>query len=640
MLWMLLVVTDASVVKVCLTIAHPEDATQTIPSCTISTDADVAAVTGRTDTAIELHFERRHSVDFTSLQLHLPSVRLLVLHMTHLSGTELRQTLSAITAPMLNTLTVHRDLEVDGDAFYLEAATFEHIGGTVRTLNLADIGIGTLHEESLHGLNSVGVLDLSHNYLDAMPENALVDCANLTILRLQNNFIVPDTLLRDAFAGPNELHWLNLENNDLTELPALRFQRLTTLSILVLGSNNLRNIDRRAFAGLSALHYLSLSNNKLLTVPTEALAAMPALYSLDLSFNELDALPADVFRPLTELEILYLQYTNLAELRGDSFRGLGKLHELHLKGNQLSMVSSDMLLPLAELIMLDVSDNRVRHVEADAFATLSDLRVLNMENNKLQLLEEGVFEGVELQEVYMSDNLWNCSCRLLWLFEWLQEHESVLSNEREQLAIQCSSPPEWNHYTFYDLRSGYVMNCWADMTTEGQQQQQQQAGMSGPQIGGLVAGLLILVIIVVSIAIAVAYTRHKKYRFWTPQKPEYNPQQRQRERQQTPSWCKEPSTPVITPTPATNGAAASDINMDETLDNKANEAFAFDNLALDTTKNSQSPTRSNGNISSDYTHYSDSAQERAQELADDNLVHVDVDFNKNKPSMYSQQYMQ
>ena len=81
----------------------------------------------------------------------------------------------------------------------------------------------------------------------------------------------------------NNLQYLLLYNNQLTQLPATLFNGLNNLQILYLYDNQLTELPATLFNGLNNLQYLSLSNNQLTDAKREQIRnALPRITFLNL----------------------------------------------------------------------------------------------------------------------------------------------------------------------------------------------------------------------------------------------------------------------------------------------------------------------------------------------------------------------
>ena len=111
-----------------------------------------------------------------------------------------------------------------------------HLGALTGTLILAHKGIGTLKPGDFANLGGIAALDLDNNDLTALPAGVFEG--------------LDDTLTA-----------LRLHDNDLQTIPAGVFDRLTGLTRLQLNGNNLLSLPPRIFEKLTGLTTLSLHGN-------------------------------------------------------------------------------------------------------------------------------------------------------------------------------------------------------------------------------------------------------------------------------------------------------------------------------------------------------------------------------------------
>ena len=115
----------------------------------------------------------------------------------------------------------------------------------------------------------------------------------------------------NAIAGIENLQWLYLGFNQLSELPAGIFNGLTNLQLLYLVGNQLSELPAGIFDGLTSLQELRLNNNQLSTLPAGVFDGLTSLRWLNFSRNQLSTLPAGIFNGLTSLETLDLSENRL-----------------------------------------------------------------------------------------------------------------------------------------------------------------------------------------------------------------------------------------------------------------------------------------------------------------------------------------
>ncbi|CAH8498302.1 unnamed protein product [Schistosoma turkestanicum] len=128
-------------------------------------------------------------------------------------------------------------------------------------------------------------LNMNHNELVSLPQNAFVNYKNLRKIVLDNNrisFIHPQ-----AFNNLRELSSLYMSSNELGLLPSNLFSQLSNLKILYLHRNKISCIQRGSFAGLEHLQILHLSNNRIQTFPRNSFEDLRRLKYLYLVHNPL-----------------------------------------------------------------------------------------------------------------------------------------------------------------------------------------------------------------------------------------------------------------------------------------------------------------------------------------------------------------
>ncbi|KAF7997869.1 hypothetical protein HCN44_009267 [Aphidius gifuensis] len=145
----------------------------------------------------------------------------------------------------------------------------------------------------------------------------------------------------------------------------------------------------------------------------------PDIYGLDLSKNVIDVVEPYVFQNLTNLRRLNLAYNKISKLEKDCFFGLQNLERLNISNNQISSIDSMVFSQLLNLKKLSLSFNKISTVETDLFHNLLAIDQLELNGNALKTLSERSFHVLrELRLVDLSDNPWECDCRLYWLSNW------------------------------------------------------------------------------------------------------------------------------------------------------------------------------------------------------------------------------
>nr|ABB21116.1 variable lymphocyte receptor A [Eptatretus stoutii] len=126
---------------------------------------------------------------------------------------------------------------------------------------------------------------------------------------------------------------------------------------LELQLNQISNLPSKAFHGLSKLTYLSLTQNKLQALPAGVFDHLVNLDKLRLDYNQLKYLPPKIFDSLTKLTWLTLDQNKLQSLPHGVFDKLTQLETLYLRDNQLRRVPEGAFDFLEKLKMLQLQSN-------------------------------------------------------------------------------------------------------------------------------------------------------------------------------------------------------------------------------------------------------------------------------------------
>ncbi|XP_035377426.1 podocan [Electrophorus electricus] len=226
-----------------------------------------------------------------------------------------------------------------------------------------------------------------------LPEGMFNGSDNLEVLIMSSNFLrfVPKGL-------PSALYRLHLKNNKLEKIPAGAFDNLSQLRELYLQNNLLSNdgMENSTFSRLTSLEYLDLSNNNLTEVPS----GLPrGLVLLHLEKNSIGRIPADALTPVRNLQYLLLHNNRLRarNIHRDAFRGLKRLHTLHMYNNLLERVPRGLPRRAKTLMLLH---NLIGEIGRDDLVTLYTVTELNLSYNRLSTdkLHREAFRKLRLLE--------------------------------------------------------------------------------------------------------------------------------------------------------------------------------------------------------------------------------------------------
>lgn len=182
---------------------------------------------------------------------------------------------------------------------------------------------------------------------------------------------------------------------------------------------------------------------------------------LVLSGNMIQRLYKYDFVTYDTLELLNLANNQIDYIDNETFLSLSSLKKLYLNGNRIEKISATMFLGLHNLEYLYLEYNVIKEIEAGSFNPLTNLRLLFLNNNLLNTLPAQIFRNVPLvklnlrknvfvhlpvsnaleqlsflEQIYLEDNPWDCSCDLVSLKQWVER----LTRDTVVGTILCHTP--------------------------------------------------------------------------------------------------------------------------------------------------------------------------------------------------------
>ena len=270
-----------------------------------------------------------------------------------------------------------------GQDFHLQSLKMMHFH--IETLLL---------DKVFHKLPNLTTLNLDYNEVRELPEKIFQTLPNLKTLNLNGNELtqLPETI----FQGLPNLKTLKLGGNRLTKLPDQIFQDLPNLTTLNLGYNlELAQLPEKIFQGLSNLKILNLGHTPVRELPEKIFQGLPNLKILDLEATQLTKLPEKIFQDLPNLATLNLQYNQL-KLPEKIFQGLPNLKTLTLASGFVNKLLPEKIFQgLPNLKTLNLGHTPpLRELPEKIFQGLPKLKTLNLVENQLTKLPEKIFQGL------------------------------------------------------------------------------------------------------------------------------------------------------------------------------------------------------------------------------------------------------
>lgn len=301
--------------------------------------------------------------------------------------------------------------------------------------------ISALHQYAV--ATPLDLLYVNNSTVGELDDNILL---NLKVHNIQLSGCKIKKVHGDAFSGQEDsMKTLNLQDNELSEVPVEGLKNLRTLSLLDLSRNRITKVQNGSFDTLEKLATLKLSDNNI-TLEIGALSGlegclknlnlkgskqqdipmaiqrMKTLAFLDLSQNSLRELPSvsggKALEGLNSLTALNLERNLIQSLHENAFQGVQKtLSSLSLLNNLLPDFPTAALSTLSELRVLDIGFNLLTELPVDAFKGNPSITLLALDGNPLATIP---FEALShlnntLRGLSLGGRFMHCDCRLAWV---------------------------------------------------------------------------------------------------------------------------------------------------------------------------------------------------------------------------------
>ncbi|XP_040818713.1 extracellular matrix protein 2 isoform X3 [Ochotona curzoniae] len=244
-------------------------------------------------------------------------------------------------------------------------------------------------------------LEFVGNSITSIPDEAFNGFPNLERLDLSRNNINSSAVGPKAFKFLKKLTRLNLDGNNLVQIPS---DLPSTLEELKINENHLQGIDEDSLSGLNQLVTLELEGNNLseINVNPSAFKHLKSLSYLRLGKNKFRIIPQGL---PASIEELYLEHNQIEEITEVCFNHTRKISVIVLRYNK---IEENRIAPLAwisqeNLESIDLSYNKLYHVPGHLPKSLLHLVLIG---NQIERIPGYVFGHMQpgLEYLYLSFN--------------------------------------------------------------------------------------------------------------------------------------------------------------------------------------------------------------------------------------------
>lgn len=228
----------------------------------------------------------------------------------------------------------------------------------ITNLKLSDNKIGYIDDRSFSNLTKLSSLSLSNNLLTVLSADMFYGLENLKQLLLFNNFLME--LKPNVFQYITNLQYLSLSVNPSAEfsgfgsIPDMVFFHVKRLKVLNMYLK-IKNLTSVTFYGLTDLENLDLQNNQLTVIPAGTLQQVPKVAYINLSKNQLSCLLPETFRSLPKLLSLDLNTNDLSFISNEVFADLIHLQFLDLFENNIYVIEKNSFVGLKSLLVFKMN---------------------------------------------------------------------------------------------------------------------------------------------------------------------------------------------------------------------------------------------------------------------------------------------
>ena len=160
----------------------------------------------------------------------------------------------------------------------------------------------------------------------------------------------------------------------------------------------------------TTLHYIDLSNNNITEIQMSDFNGYATISVLNLSNNGVSDIGEDSFKELINVTHIYLSENNISYLPPSAFNQNSNLKKLYLKNNPLTLPQNKSIVESDSITYLDIAFCNITVLPAEIFAAVPNLVAIRLDGNVLTNITTETFEPLKnLEEIYMESETVKCA---------------------------------------------------------------------------------------------------------------------------------------------------------------------------------------------------------------------------------------
>ena len=197
----------------------------------------------------------------------------------------------------------------------------------------------------------------------------------------------PDiSMLKDLGSG---VTGIELSSNDITEIPAGLFDKMTSITHINIYGNKLETLPKGIFDKNENLSTLWMSGNKLKDLDPQLLKNNKNLKEIDIANNGIEKLPEGFLRNATKLESIFLYENKLTSLDGVMPETAKRLKKIVINKNEINALP-DVFANYRQLEEITANNNKLKTLPK-SLDKLEGLTTLDVANNEIESLPESLW---------------------------------------------------------------------------------------------------------------------------------------------------------------------------------------------------------------------------------------------------------